>query len=424
MRVSVVIPTHDRRAMLRRALDALARQSYPLSLVEIIVVADGCSDGTESTAVEPPLAGRIVAQPCSGAAVARNTGAALAAGDLLLFLDDDVEAWPGLIDAHVRAHAAGARDALIVGYLRAKPEHTTDLFRVALRGWFDTVFERMRQPGHRFTYADVLTGNCSIPRRVFRAIGGFQPELRCHEDYELGLRVLAAGAAIGFAPDAGGWHEDVSDFARSLRRKREEGVADVWIARVHPQAWPALPLARSITSRRWRLLRSFALRRPLPGRLYGAVAGRYAGALARLRLRGRWRATRDDLLFYWYWRGVADALNGMPFDRFREDVTARLPPAPELPALDLRHGLTAAMHELDRLDAPGVVLHYGGLHVGTIPPQPWAEPLRGRHLPRLLGTTLRAPLSQSLAAAVGLHADGPAGAPHARVLASGTPRAS
>jgi hypothetical protein len=201
-------------------------------------------------------------------------------------------------------------------------------------------------------------------------------------------------------------------------------VADVWIARAHPQVWPALPLARTITSRRWRLLRHLALHRPSPGRLYGALAARYAGALARLRLRGRWRATRDDLLFYWYWRGVADALDGSPFDRFRQEVVSRLPPPPELPAIDLRHGLTAAMHEIDRLNAPGVILHHGGLHVGTIPAQPWAEPLRGRHLPLLLGTTLRAPLSQALAAAAGLRGEGAADAALTRVLAPGTPRAS
>jgi GT2 family glycosyltransferase len=410
--------------MLQRNLQALARQSYPASQIETVIVADGCTDGTEHMVFEPPLIGRVAVQTHAGAAAARNTGAALATGDLLLFLDDDVEAWPELVEAHVRAHSLISADALIVGYLQPRPDTTTSLFRIALRGWFETTYERMRQPGHRFTYADVLTGNCSIPRGLFQTLNGFQPLLRCHEDYELGLRVLATGGAIGFAPAAGGWHEDLSDVGRALQRKRDEGTADVWIAHAHHHVWAALPLARPIGSRRSRLLRDFALNRSRLGGLFDTVARLFAGLLARARLRHRWRAMRDDLLFYWYWRGVADALKTTPFDSFREEIASLLPPSPDLPSVDLQHGLAAAMRDLDDLAAPGVVLHYGGLHVGTIAPQPWAEPLRGCHLRRLLSTTLHAPFADAVATARGLAPTGSAEAEAARVLVSAAPRAS
>src|SRR5205823_3067618 len=132
------------------------------------------------------------------------------------FLDDDIEAWPELVEAHVHAHASRAESVLIVGYLSANPRNGDELFRATLRGWWSTMFERMRQPGHRFTYADVLTGNCSIARRFFEALHGFQEQLRCHEDYEFGLRVLRAGGVIAFAPAAGASHEEVTDLRRSL----------------------------------------------------------------------------------------------------------------------------------------------------------------------------------------------------------------
>ena len=44
--VSVIIPTHNRSASLRRTLDALRRQTYSLEQVEVVVVADGCIDDT------------------------------------------------------------------------------------------------------------------------------------------------------------------------------------------------------------------------------------------------------------------------------------------------------------------------------------------------------------------------------------------
>lgn len=401
-RISIVIPTHNRRTVLERGLASLAAQSYPLSLIEVIVVADGCTDGTEHVDIDPRLPARIIAQQHAGPAAARNAGAALASGDLLLFLDDDVEAWPELVEAHVQAHAAMPGDGLVVGYLPADPKSGGELFRTALRGWWDVMFDRMRQPGYRFTYANVLTGNCSIPRRFFHAVGGFEEQLHCHEDYEFGLRLLRAGGAILFQPTAGASHADLTDFRRSLRRKYEEGMADVWMARVYPDIWPALPLARPHASRRKRFLSELALNRPWLRAVFDAAARCYANLLAGARLRLRWAVLRDDLLFLWYWRGVADALEETSVATFREQIASRLPPEPDLPCLDLAQGLAAAMRELDRLDAPGVVLSYNNVYVGTIEPQPWAEPLRGRHLRHVLSTTLRTRLGEAIAIATAL----------------------
>jgi hypothetical protein len=158
-----------------------------------------------------------------------------------------------------------------------------------------------------------------------------------------------------------------------------------------------LPLSRSPGSRRTRVLRELALHRRSLGGLFDAAASVSLGLLARARLRVRWAALRDDLLFYWYWCGVADALKGGSFEIFREQVGPRSDRLCELPEVNLRQGLAAAMDELDRLDAPGVVLYYDAVYVGTIAPQPWAEPLRGRHLRHILSTTLHAPLAEALA---------------------------
>jgi GT2 family glycosyltransferase len=417
-RVTIVIPTHNRRAVLERGLESIVAQSYPSSLIEVIVVADGCTDGTEHLTMPPLLQARMIAQPASGAAAARNAGAAVANGDLLLFLDDDVIAWPGLVEAHVHAHASMSPTALVVGYLSANPRNGDPLFRGALRGWWETMFDRMRQAGHRFTYADVLSGNCSIPTRLFQALNGFQEQLHCHEDYEFGLRVLKAGGTIAFAPAAGGSHEEFTDLRRSLRRKRDEGTADVWMARAHPDIWTALPLSRSPASRRSRLLRELALNRRSLGRLFDAAARLSVSLLARARLRVRWAVLRDNLLFYWYWCGVADALKGGSFESFREQVGPRSVRVCELPTVNLRQGLAAAMDELDRLDAPGVVLYYDAVYVGTIAPQPWAEPLRGRHLRHILSTTLHAPLAEALATAEAIAAPHPGLADTARLPVS------
>jgi len=397
-RVSVVVPTHDRRAQLGRSLAALRRQTFPVEQTEVIVVADGCSDGTEVMAIEAPLSGTVISQAAAGPAAARNRGAAVAAGELIIFLDDDVEPDSGLVEAHVRAHAATTVPTLVVGYLPTRLHGRLDAFGSSLRGWWEQMFERMRQHGHRFTYADVLSGNCSIPRSLFEAVGGFDDRFLCHEDYELGFRVLRAGASIAFAPDAVGWHDERTSLRGVQRRKRAEGAADVALANAHPTLVPALMWARvdRPQTRRGRALRALGRRWPAAGRLASGVLRAELAVLGRLQARQRWRRLLEDLLAYWYWCGVWEAAGPATASELRGRFGSGGVDVEPLPRIDLQHGLAAAAVELDRLAPRGVVLHLAGEHVGTVPEQPWAEPLAGRHLRRLLVTTFANRLSQVL----------------------------
>ena len=378
MILSVVIPTHNREASLVRTLTALAAQSCPAGTFEVVVTADGCTDGTRRVGERAwPFPIRVVEQPASGPATARNRGAAAAVAPILLFLDDDVEARPSLVAAHVAAHAVPATVA--IGYLPPDVQGRTDLFALMLRAWWEGMFERMRDPGHRFTYADVLTGNVSMPRALFEEAGRFDVSLRCHEDYELGYRLLRAGARFTFLPDAAGVHHERTDLRRSLARKRDEGVADVALARRHPELVAALPLSAARGGRRRRALRRLALTRPRLGDALEPAMRAGLAALAVARRRTRWRHHLDDLLTYWYWRGVGDALGGGPVPAVERRLDAAAPLE-----IDLSEGPEAAMAAIDAAKPSSLRLLWAGVEVGTVPPEPWAEPLAGRHLPTLL----------------------------------------
>ena len=116
--------------------------------------------------------------------------------------------------------------------------------------------------------------------------------------------------------------------------------------------------------------------------------------LERSRLRTRWRRLLDELLSYWYWRGVAEALGGQAIDTVR-----RAPP--EMPAgaleLDLRIGLAAAMRLLDERRPDSVRLLVGTRLVGEVPPEPGSEPLQGEHLSGLLRDRFAEPFGRALA---------------------------
>jgi glycosyltransferase involved in cell wall biosynthesis len=165
--VSVIIPTHNRCDSLQRTLNSLDRQTYPNHQYEVIVVADGCTDKTvENTSkVVRSLKLRIIEQPKSGAAVARNVGARNAEGRFLLFLDDDVVSKPDLIEAHYKTHQNNPGHVVIGPYLLTKLQ--TQFPSNSAFFLVEEIFSNMSRPYHRFTYRDLISGNLSIEAELF-----------------------------------------------------------------------------------------------------------------------------------------------------------------------------------------------------------------------------------------------------------------
>lgn len=89
MQISVVIPTRDRPAALRRCLAAIGGGH------ELVVVDDGSRDREAVDAAATPLGARVVRTAGVGPAAARNVGARAAGGDVVCFIDDDCEAEAG-----------------------------------------------------------------------------------------------------------------------------------------------------------------------------------------------------------------------------------------------------------------------------------------------------------------------------------------
>jgi GT2 family glycosyltransferase len=381
--LSVVVPTRNRVQEVTRLLRALEQQAPIDGGFEVIVVADGCTDGTEarlrSGSWSFPL--HVLQQSESGAATARNCGAALASGRILLFLDDDVEPERGALGAHVSFHASHP-GAIALGYLPPIVEQGGFL-GVTLRDWWESMFDRLRMPGHRYWYKDLLSGHFSIAASAFHELGGFDPSLRCHEDYEFGYRTIRSGLTLQFLPDAVAWHHETSNLAKIFQRKFEEGVADVQLARTHPELIPSLPLAWPVREgRAARALVRCVWDHPGLGEWLTSRMMAWLPRYEHWRLRFRWRARLDAALVYWYWRGVASVIGS------REQLAALLSETPRSvepeTTIDLSGGIRLAEGMLDEKRPRSVRLVLGRHHVGQIPAVPGAEALRGRHLRKLI----------------------------------------
>jgi glycosyltransferase involved in cell wall biosynthesis len=397
--IRVIIPTHNRCESLGRSLDALGAQTCAPGSFEVVAVADGCTDQTVGLPRrrQPPFAFRVVTQEAQGAAAARNNGAQQASGSLLLFLDDDIEPAPGLIEAHAQAHRRQP-GGVVIGYSAPVLREQTDFLSIGLRQWWEAEFYAMRQPGHRFTYRDLLSGNFSIGAERFESIGGFDSSLCCREDYELGIRLMRARVPFAFAADAVGRHHETAGLGRSFRRTRLEGRADVQIGRLHPEMRAVFQLSSydAPAPRLDRLLRRLAWAFPGGGDLLAAGLCHRLNFLEKARARAQWQRLCSSLRAYWYWRGVAEELRTpRALERFLREAA----PAGDAVQIeiDLLEGLPEAERRLDEERPEGVCLRYGPHLIGTIPPQPGAERLRGAHLRPALAESLAWPLLTAIA---------------------------
>jgi GT2 family glycosyltransferase len=374
-----------------RTVRAFDRQTVEPARMEIIVVADGCTDATESTftSYRCRYRSRLLIQDGLGAAAARNRGAEEAKGSILLFMDDDVEPDPDLVEAHLRAHAAPP-GRVVMGPYPHSVRGRSSFYNMRTRAWWDGHFARVSRAGHRFEYRDLVSGNLSMPADLYRELGGFDPRIlgAGGEDYEFGVRLIKAGVDISFEPGARAVHHqhETMVLEGSLRRAAQEGRSNVIIGRLHPELRSEM-FAVFATSRKsdFRAMRFLVFRAPWLGRPLTWVALAVLPVLEAVKMRRRWRKWVGAVHSFWYWRGVVEEIGSEA--ALSEYLAEGLDPAKsplEVPVLDLADGLEAVERRLDDERPASVHLRFGAYELGRVEPLPVAEPLRGAHLRRIL----------------------------------------
>lgn len=101
---SIVIPTYGRPVRIVECLEALQRQDFPEPW-EVVVVDDGSAEPVEPLLAgrSMPAATRIIRQPNSGPAAARNCGVRESGGAIIAFTDDDCRPDPSWLGTLVQA---------------------------------------------------------------------------------------------------------------------------------------------------------------------------------------------------------------------------------------------------------------------------------------------------------------------------------
>lgn len=235
---SIVIPTFQRREVVLDTVKALEHQNCDAPF-EAIVVVDGSSDGSAEalSKLALPFPLHVIEQPNRGASSARNKGAEQAQGEIILFLDDDMEAHPALITEHIRSHREGA-DA-VIGHIPLHPESPKNFLSSVVGEWAETRVQELEAIEDKLPFNEIMTGQLSISRKTFWEMGGFNTKFTHggsfgNEDLDFGLRLQEANYKVVFNPKAISWQKYVVTPRQYLRQYRQAGRADVLFARIHP----------------------------------------------------------------------------------------------------------------------------------------------------------------------------------------------
>ena len=230
LRLSVVIPTCNRKVRLRRVLDALSHQTVDAGLFEVVVIDDGSTDGTGEAlaAVRLRYNLRSFFQPNAGPAQARNRGVQEARGEIVLFLDDDVMPEPSLIAEHLRSHDLEAAPLVVIGPLASLP-HYDQPWVAWEQAKIEAQYHAMLTGVYEPTFRQFWTGNASVGRAHLLAVGGFNQKFPRGEDVELGARLHQHGLQFRFNPQALGVHHAERSLESWSHAHRSYGLLEVEI---------------------------------------------------------------------------------------------------------------------------------------------------------------------------------------------------
>ena len=181
MNISVVIPSYNRKDFLKRSIDSAIYQTRkPL---EIIVVDDGSTDGTEAMIKSDYDFVKFIKQKNKGVSAARNIGIKVSIGEWICFLDSDDEWKKDKLEKQINAMKSNP------GY---KFFHSNEI-------WIKNGLRINQKKKHKKYGGDIFDkcldmcrispSSVMIDKTVFDEVGNFNEDLVVCEDYELWLRI-------------------------------------------------------------------------------------------------------------------------------------------------------------------------------------------------------------------------------------------
>lgn len=278
--VSIVVPSCDRAADLRRCLESLAMQRTR-HRVEIIVIDNRPATGSaRRVAAEFPSV-RVIDEIRPGLSFARNAGIVHATGEIVVATDDDVVAPPDWIERLI-APFEDPQVMAVTGNVLPLELETEAQYRFEAYGGLGKGFHSRQVDGEWFrtrrmavpTWQLGATANAAFRSALFRdpAVGLLDESLGagtptgCSEDTDLFFRILKAGYSMRYEAPAFVWHrhrKTMSDLRAQIYAYSKGHVAYhlvTWWDYGDRRAWLRFfySLPKTYLSRAWYRLRRYS----------------------------------------------------------------------------------------------------------------------------------------------------------------------
>ena len=211
MMISIIVPAFNAAATLDRCLTSLLEQSFPRDSYEVIVVDDGSTDQTAAIAGRYEV--QLIKQINRGPAAARNAGAAICAGEIILFTDADCVPSGEWIEEMYNPF----RDDAVVAVKGAYRTEQKEIVARFAQLEFEERFAILERAGH----TDMVdTYSAGYRKKVFMDLKGFDTSFPVanNEDTELSYRLAAKGLKMVFNPRAIVYHLGHPDTLRKYAR--------------------------------------------------------------------------------------------------------------------------------------------------------------------------------------------------------------
>ena len=249
MRISLIIPTHNRAVELLTALESVVRQTLSTDLWECVVVDNASTDDTAEAfdrfvKAHPQHHFRMIYEAEAGVSHARNRGIRETKTELMAFIDDDericpefLQAYVDFFDKHPEAVVAGGR--IIASYPTGRPKWMSKYVEMPIANPMHFGNRVMPFPVGRVPGG----GNMAFRREAFDLVAHFDSslgrvgrELIGGEENDLFERLIEAGQTIWYVPCAVMWHIiPERKLQRSYFRKlaRNVGLSQRLRAKIH-----------------------------------------------------------------------------------------------------------------------------------------------------------------------------------------------
>jgi mycofactocin system glycosyltransferase len=236
--VSVIIPVYNRPQEIQECLASLEALDYPADKIEVIVVDDGSRDQT--AAVVRRFDARLIVQPYNrGQSAARNTGARVARGEIIAFLDSDCIAGPRWLRDLV-PYFQDSRVTLVGGFVDAYyREKRMDRYEQVCSALNMGSQQAMGRGENCVFY--VPTCNMLVRKDSYLQAGGLDDRLRVGEDVDLCWRLMAAGHHLLYIPQGAVAHKHRNRLLSGLLRRFDYGTSEAVLYARFPKVAKQFP---------------------------------------------------------------------------------------------------------------------------------------------------------------------------------------